>query len=141
MPFLPTNRADKLATGWIINDDLHVSVSLPAGTVLDPRLSPLSETDLNNGLFLLQRWHLPSEPGVSALSIQRDPGDNAPVNNIQGFRTIVTALGTWQLADYGLGDHVPVVGFARIGGYLFEITGTDQFVERLTATINVTASS
>lgn len=118
-----------------------MSISLPAGTVLDPQLKPLSEIDVKNGLFLLQRWHLPGEPGISALSIQRDPGDDAPVNTIQGYRTIDTEVGMWQLTDYGLGDHVSVVGFCRIGTYLFEITGTDQFVELLSSTINVTAST
>ena len=138
---MPTNRVAAPATEWIINDELHVSISLPAGTMLDPRLKPLSETDLDNGLFLLQRWRRPGEPGVSALSIQRDPGDRAPVNIIQGYRTIGAEVGTWQLADYGLGDHVPVVGFARIGGYLFEISGTEKFVELLSTTVNVTASN
>jgi hypothetical protein len=126
-----TTIATSIATRWQIEAAMQVSVQIPPDWSLDPHLKPLSETDTANGLFLLQRWIVPNSAGITALSVQRDPGDDAPVNTAPSCRVIEIEGTTWRLVDFANGACQSVVAFARINGYLFEITGTDTTVQTL----------
>lgn len=132
-----TTTAPSTAATWQIDAAIEVSVQIPPDWSLDPYLNPLSETDTANGLFLLQRWIVPNSPGTTALSVQRDPGDDAPVNTTPSCGVIEIEVASWRLVEFGNGDCQSVVAFARINGYLFEITGTDTTVETLAASVIV----
>ena len=123
--------------GWTVDATLGISMRVPDTFTTDPSLEPLSQHDIDNGLFLLQRWYPAGASQVVALSVQRDPGDAAPVNVQPGYRSVETSAGTWKLVDFGEGDRTNVVGFARILGYLFEITGDDLTVEQIANAITV----
>lgn len=105
---------------------------------IDPRLEPLGQQDIDNGLVVLQRWYPVGAEQPVALSVQIDPGDAAPVNVEAGYRTVETNNVSWKLIDFGGGS---VVGFARIRGYLFEITGDDLTVEQIANTITITPTT
>jgi hypothetical protein len=132
-----TTTASSTASTWQIDGAIKVSVQIPPGWWLDPHLKPLSDTDTQNGLLLLQRWIVPKSPGIAALSVQRDPGDSAPVNTTPSYRVIETQGTNWRLVDFGNGDRQSVVAFARIDGYLFEITGTERTIETLAGSLIV----
>ena len=119
------------------DETTEISARIPPDWLRDPHLKPLSEADTANGLFLLQRWIVPNSGGIAALSVQRDPGDNAPVNSAPSYRVIQIEGTDWRLVDFGNGDRRSVVAFAQINGYLFEITGTDTSVEALARSVIV----
>jgi hypothetical protein len=120
---------------WVV-DKLHLGISVPVGSRLDPHLVPLSQIDVKNGLLLLQRWIVSSCSCVLALSVQKDPGDDAPVNKeIVPYAVILVDSTEWRLVDFGSGDRSNTVAFARIDAYLVEVTGNEQLVRSIVKSI------
>ena len=131
-PATPPTNALTARSEWNLDGRLCVTFDKPANFVLDPKLQTLTASDRAGGLYLLQRFIVNGDPQMTALSVQRDPGDDAPINKqSKPYATITNPTVTWNLVDFGGttptsgGD---VIGLARLDGYLIEITGTDQLV-------------
>ena len=127
---------------WDVDGRLRVVFAAPTSFVLDPKVKPLADVDRADGLYLLKRWIVDGSPYIAALSVQRDPGDGAPINSeSKPYATIVSAGMTWNLVDFGQSTFVgaDVVALGRLDGYLLEITGTDQLVRSVVAALTISA--
>ncbi|HEY4331185.1 MAG TPA: hypothetical protein VGM78_01395, partial [Ilumatobacteraceae bacterium] len=128
----PTTAADP---SWVIDDQVRLTVSLPADALPDERTKPLADRDRANGLYFLDGWALRSCNCRILISVQRDPGDDAPLYAlIKPYDTITAESAAWRLVDMGgAGDnsHGLVVAFARREGLLYEITGDGTTVPNM----------
>lgn len=121
---------------------MTVALSLPPDARVAPRVKELTDEDIAGGLFLLQGWIFPKCACIVALSIQRDPGDAAPVHHMTAYRTVSTKAGEWRFVDFGGGGQQNIVAFARIDGYLFEVTAPgDAIAEAVVDSISVVAAT
>jgi hypothetical protein len=123
-----TSPTGPALTTWVLSDVAKTSISMriPPDFKIDPRLQPLSAVDATNGLMLLQRWIVPKNGHIAAISVQVDPGDAAPVNKLIAYRTIATQMAQWAVVDLDPGEATNIVAFARVKGYLIEITAPDD---------------
>ena len=125
---------------WTVEGSLRVTFVTPASFIPDPKLKPLADVDRAAGLYLLKRWVVDGNPNIAAISVQRDPGDNAPINKAsKPYATIANSTVTWNLVDFGgmAPGRENIVGLARYKGYLVEITGTDQLVRTVVAALTL----
>jgi hypothetical protein len=116
-----------LEQSWQLDGDTRAVVAIvaPERFLVDPGLDEVTESDRANGLFVLHSW-IDSNCGcTAAISVQRDPGDAAPVNQLEGADTLVVGLLVWTMVDFDPGDATNIVSFARIDGYLIELTSSD----------------
>lgn len=121
---------------------MAVAISLPPDAKVAPRVKELTNEDIAGGLFLLQGWIFPTCACVVGLSIQRDPGDAAPVHHMAAYRTVSTKAGEWRFVDFGGGGRRNVVAFARIDGYLFEVTAPgDEIAGAVVDSVSVVAAT
>ena len=127
---------------WNLDGRLCVTFDKPTNFVPDPKPQLLTATDRAGGLNLLQRWTANGNPQMAALSVQRDPGDDAPINKqSKPYDTITNPAVTWNLVDFGgtTPNGGNVIALARLDGYLIEITGTDQLVRIIINAVTLNA--
>lgn len=130
---------------WTVDDALTITFDPPGAFAPDPLPLPaIGDCDRANGLFLLERWFVPEQPGFAGLSVQADPGDDSPLLSRTEFSdTIVGADVTWYLWNGATVEQTGApanMGLTVLGDYLLMIHGTPDAMRTLAAHLTIEAS-
>ena len=91
-------------------------------------LNAIQDYDRAKGLYVLERWSVPSEHRMASFSVQINPGEESPLLSRPEFSgSIVTDDLTWYLWNHETveqTDKAPNTAMAVTTDYLYMVSGT-----------------